>query len=496
MNKRWVGFGLWLLLAGCLYFFENNTGTRVILICSVLFPLLPPLRAAFFSPDAPVPAAHTPGTVDSLAGQQTEEPGEVRQYQPGDPLNRIHWKLSAKREELLVRGGEIREQEASAPRVLEQSARRQGTRLGWIFAAMLLLCLLLLLLFPQANRSFQALCNRLFAASERVNAYAYAYFPVPEGQGTAAAAALLALALICLVGLAVLLRSRGMALGLMAACTLTQVYFGVALPTWLQLLLWALLALWMVRRPVKRNQALRVLLAVLLTAWAVALLFPGVDGAVEKASEAVRDRLSQMAQQMTDRLPEGAAGDREVRRVHTRSLEEGDDLAQTDREYRLVTEEKEQLSIPRWIDYLKIALLLLLTAAVVAGPFFPFVILNMRQRKARARREAFASPLVSEAVCAIFQQVILWLRETGHGRGNRLYRQWAETLPETMPTGYSRRFLQCAQDFEEAAYSCHVLGEEKRTRALALLKETEAALWKAAGWKQRLRLKYWMCLWE
>ena len=50
-------------------------------------------------------------------------------------------------------------------------------------------------ILPEANRGAQALCNRLFAASERVNAYAYVYFPVPEGQGVTLAAVLLILVL-------------------------------------------------------------------------------------------------------------------------------------------------------------------------------------------------------------------------------------------------------------------------------------------------------------
>ena len=51
-------------------------------------------------------------------------------------------------------------------------------------------------------------------------------------------------------------------------------------------------------------------------------------------------------------------------------------------------------------------------------------------------------------------------------------------------------------DVEEAAYSSHPLPEEKRTRALELLRETETALWSAADLKQKFLLKYWMCLCE
>ena len=36
MRKQWVGYPVWLLLTACLYFGENNPGTRIILIFSLL----------------------------------------------------------------------------------------------------------------------------------------------------------------------------------------------------------------------------------------------------------------------------------------------------------------------------------------------------------------------------------------------------------------------------------------------------------------------------
>ena len=92
--------------------------------------------------------------------------------------------------------------------------------------------------------------------------------------------------------------------------------------------------------------------------------------------------------------------------------------------------------------------------------------------------------------------MIRWLDETGHDPGNLLYRDRVKTLPESLPSGYALRFAGCAEDYEEAAYSTHSLPEEKRQQALALLKETETSLWRSADWKQRLRIRYWMCLVE
>ena len=117
MKRRRLGYAVWLGLAACLYFFENNTGTRAVLLCALVFPLIPPLRAALFSPEAPekteAPEAQTAG---AFVLRETDEPGDVRPYAPGDPVRRIHWKLSARKGELLVR-------ETAPEKTWEEAAR-------------------------------------------------------------------------------------------------------------------------------------------------------------------------------------------------------------------------------------------------------------------------------------------------------------------------------------------------------------------------------------
>lgn len=499
MKKRWFGFAVWLLLASCLYFFENNTGTRAVLLCSLLLPLLPPLRAGFFPPDESEKAeAPEPLTVTSFVQREADEPGDVRLYAPGDPVRRIHWKLSAKKDEPLIRETtmereSVEEERAAVSAVAyRKPPSRRCVALGLAF--LLLCCALLLFLLPGANRGAQALCNRLFAASEQVNAYAYEYFPVPEDQSIGLAAGLLSVS--ALAAAALLLQRRTLTLVLMACCTLFQAYFGLSFPTWANIPLYGLLALRMMKQPVQRRNILAFCGLVLAVSLLTALLLPGVDAATEAASETARDHLSRFAQAVTGAMSEAPEGETETRRVHTRALETGENEARTDREYRLVTVEEQRISMPHWVDYLKILLLLLLSAALLTLPFAPFLLLNARKRKAQEARQAFASEDTGAAVCAVFRQVVAWLEETGHGAGNLLYRDWAGQLPDTLPDGYAARFAQCAGDFEEAAYSGHPLPEEKRRRALALLKETETALWKTADWNQRLRLKYWMCLRE
>lgn len=497
MKKRWFGYGAWLLLAACLYFFENNTGTRVVLLCSLLLPMVPVLRAAFFSPDEPEKDETRESlTVRTFDAQEPEDSGDVRRYVPGDSVRRIHWKLSAKKDELLVRetaaGEAVCGQEKNVTRVDAGRKRKVSRQL----AAGILLCALLLLLIPETRHSMRELLNRVFSASEVVNSYVYPRFAVPENQSVLPAVILLLCAVALLLGITAVLRSRLIALGLMAACVLFQVYFGLAFPSWVNILLGILFAGWMLRRPVRRKDWIACGAFILLVTLMTVIFLPGVNADTEAASEKVRDRLTQLAEQIAGTVPESPAGETETRHIHTRSLENGDLEAGTEQEFRLVTVEEEQISMPHWINWVKMILLLLLSVLVVALPFTPFLLLNARKRKARENRKAFASENVSEGIRAIFGQIVLWLETVYPGTENLLFREWAGVLPEELPEGYVERFARCAADYEEAAYSSHPMPEEKRRNAMELLKETETALWNHSNRRQRFYLKYWMCLHE
>ena len=501
MKKRWFGYGAWLLLAACLYFFENNTGTRVVLLCTLLLPFVPPVRRAFFSPDeSRKDETRESLTVRTFERREPEDSGDVRRYVPGDSVRRIHWKLSAKKDELLVRetaaGEAVCGQEKNVTRVDAGRKRKVSRQLAASFAAGILLCALLLLLIPETRHSMRELLNRVFSASEVVNSYVYPRFAVPENQSVLPAVILLLCAVALLLGITAVLRSRLIALGLMAACVLFQVYFGLAFPSWVNILLGILFAGWMLRRPVRRKDWMACGAFILLVTLMTVIFLPGVNADTEAASEKVRDRLTQLAEQIAGTVPESPAGETETRHIHTRSLENGDLEAGTEQEFRLVTVEEEQISMPHWINWVKMILLLLLSVLVVALPFTPFLLLNARKRKARENRKAFASENVSEGIRAIFGQIVLWLETVYPGTENLLFREWAGVLPEELPEGYVERFARCAADYEEAAYSSHPMPEEKRRNAMELLKETETALWNHSNRRQRFYLKYWMCLHE
>lgn len=497
MKKRIIGYAVWLILACLLYFFENNTGTRIVLACSLLLPFVPIIRRGLFGWDELVRRLRElTQTVQTFADRPEDDPGDVRAYQPGDPVNRIHWKLSAKRNELLVReqAKERTAEEAETKAVtetiqpVESSAKRRVFLMG---LSILLFSLLLLFTLPSANQGMKALLNRLFEASEKVNAYAYDRFDVLADTPVGWAVLLLAVMALSLLGITLLSGSRLSALCILAGCVLFQVYFGLAFPGWIMVPLFSLFVLWMLKRPWNRKAVICVLSGAAALSLAVLLMWPGVDAATEAASETVRDRLSQMAQSLAGTTREAPAGENETRRVHSLSLTAGDQEARPDREYRLVTVEEEQVSMPHWVNYLRIILLLLLTAALVILPFLPFIWLNRQRKQALEARAVFQSENVSEAVFAIFQHTIAWLEATGHSCGNAPYAEWRVDIA----SDYAQRFTACEKLFEEAAYSTHEMREEQRQQAMALLTETERILQRQAGWKQRLRLKYKECLW-
>ncbi len=501
-GRRTGGYAVWLLLTACLYFFENNTGTRILLVCSLLLPLVPTLRRALMAPDAEKAAPRfREQSMPTAAKSEPEDAGSLRLYQPGDPLNRVHWKLSAGRDTLLVR--ELAEgqekgtpEQRSFPGELPSRSRSNRGPVFIICQALFAAALILLLLLPEARLGAMALANRIFRASEAVNAYVYHPFPVPAHQSVLLACVLLSVLLLSWLVLTVLSRRSVPLLLTMTGCVLFQVYFGLSFPLWLQILLFLFFLCVLLQRPWQKKALLLMLGCVAVIGLAISLLWPRPDAATEAASEAVRDQLSRTVQEITGRTAELPSGSSEVRHTHTQSLSAGEGIARPEREFQLITREEEQFSMPHWVNYLKIAGLLLLTVAVIVLPFLPFVLLQAREKKALAARAVFQSADISAAVCAILQHTVAWLDAMACGGENLPFRLWPPALiRHGLPEAYAKHFGACALLYEEAAYSEHTLSEEQRQEALALLEETEALLKARAGLRQRLRLKYKEFLW-
>ena len=356
-------------------------------------------------------------------------------------------------------------------------------------AALLSLCLI-----PSARGGAAVLVNRLFEASEAVNAYAYGRLPVSPESSPRLAAALLAVAGAAFGALLAASGSRLFALLTVLILAAGQAYLGLSLPPAANAALFGALGMLLMARPVPARARAAYAAALVAVTLAVGLAWPGVDAATESASERARDWLGRLARPLTGALLETPRGETEARRVHTRSLEEGGGGARPERAFRRVTLEEEEMSRPEWIDYARIVLLLLLTAAAVFLPLMPLMALGARRKKALAARGAFQSEDVNEAVCAAFRQTADWLRAMELGGGNLPYGAWSAALAGRMPADYAARFQRGAALFEEAFYSDHPLGEDARDQALALLEETERLLTARATWRQRLRLRYKECL--
>ena len=363
-------------------------------------------------------------------------------------------------------------------------------------AAVMAASLSALFFLPPARFSGMALCNQVFSASEKVNAYAYDYFHIPDGQSTALAWLLAAAFAVGYAGMAITLRRRVLLLLAAIGAALFQAYFGLSLPAWGNMALFLTLGLGMILFSNPQRSVLPFAVLALLTALLTATLWPGVDDATEALSEAARDRLALVTRQAENVTGENPDSVLETRHMNSRSLLTGEEKKPQDRSYRLITVEEQRISQPRWIDYLKIALLLLLSLMVVVLPFLPFLYGNARRKQAMEARRSFQAENSSEALCALFRHAAKYLENGGFGGGNLPYQLWPESWHDRLPEEYQRRFIACACLFEEAAYSDHSMSEDQLEQVRLFFAETERIFFDEADWKEKLRLRYVKCLHE
>ena len=370
----------------------------------------------------------------------------------------------------------------------------RGIRRGLAAASVLLTGAALLL--PGARNGLAYLLNRVMERSEQVNAYVYQRFSADPGENGVLGGLLAGAAIACLLGAGMLRCRRITALCAAAAAAGAQIWLGLSLPPAVNILIFTLAGILAAEKLSLRKTAC-IALAAALTAGMTALAWPGTNPAVEAASERVRDLLEPAGTAPSSGSPEEIPGAvRETRHTDVRARAPGDETAEPEAQYRLVTLEEEHISRPEWIDYLKIALLLAAATGAVVLPFMPAAALNRRRRKAREKRAAFDSPDRGEALCAMFRHTARYLEATGHGAGNLPFRAWPASLRGNMPEKYVDSFEKCCILFEEAAYSGHEITEAQTAQVRELLAETERLVYDRAGWRERLRLRYAECLHE
>jgi len=350
--------------------------------------------------------------------------------------------------------------------------------------------------FSSARDGAAVLANRLFDASEAVNAYAYDHFSVAEAASPRMALPWLALFGGALCAFAA--RRWANAMALFFAIAFAEAYFGVTPPVWQNILLFALLALLLLREAISPNGA-ALLAGAAAVALVVFLLAPRPNAAVEAYSEHLRDELGTLAFGAAQSM---APPETETSPVHQESRQHeeeanADDAGETGRqEFERQTENEQEISLPRRIDYLRIALLLLAVVALLVVPFLPFLLVNRAKRLATERRAAFADADNAAAIRAMFAHTMRWLRAAGLKTENRPFAQCEEAVRQMTSDEYAAQYAEGAAIWQEAAYSEHAMNETQRAAIRALLDRTEETLYEQADRRTRLRLKYKDCLCE
>ena len=363
------------------------------------------------------------------------------------------------------------------------------SRIGRFFLCVPILCAFFLLI-PAVRNSGMELLNRLFEASERANAYRYDRFPVSGENSVVPAAFLLFLTASSLLAAAFFSKDPLLIGALALAAAAGQAYFGLTIPSAANVILFAFLGIQLIRKKSGPGAVLFYLIVLIITSAAVSMWRPGTDLWLEEQSETVRDRISLRTVQKTDQDRNGPGELPETRHVNSRSLISGNGPSDAGREFRLITEDEEQLSLPEWLAGLGNAVPLMLI--ILCFGFLSVFLIRMVKgiREARKFAEHFVSEDHAESVRYMFIRIGAWLDSFGLGGGKLPFREWIPALSENLTDPYAHRFADAVEIFEEAVYSGHKLRQEQRDQVSALLAETESLLYEKADIRKKLRLKF------
>ncbi len=358
------------------------------------------------------------------------------------------------------------------------------------FGCLLLIpvCVLILLILPDARNGLKLLADRLFSASEAVNTYVYERFDIPDGQSAVPAMLLLGLIAFCILLRALLRREPLFILGCAALLSFGQIYFGLSFPAWLNGSIYGFLGCLLI--PGLRFKSILIYLFTLIAAAGIIIVYnSGVEPAIEEMSEAVRDRLSGVVMLSSGMSGESASELTGTRHINSRSFRTGNDASETDREYRLVMVEEEQVSRPDPLAVLSGVFRIMAGAVLLVLLILLLSRFLQRRKKNRALRKAFRSDNVREAVCAMFRFVVFYLRRGGFSEENLPFRNWIPGIREELPRDYADLYEKGVTIFEEAVYSDHDPDPDQRAVVRDLLDETKRLICQRIGVKGRIRLR-------
>jgi len=353
--------------------------------------------------------------------------------------------------------------------------------------AIIAVCVILLA-FPFRD-GLKLLLNQLFQLSENANSYEYSRFAVPDGVSITPATIALVTAGCALLLIPLFSESRFIPLAIMLGSALFQAWIGLSLPIWANAALFVYLFTLMTTDR-KRLHIPALCLCIVLCSY---ILLPGTDDTVERLSEKARDVISGVFSGSEGGTDADESGIPDARRENNRSLDYGYDSAESDADFRLVTVEKQEISLPHTVDILKIALMCLLIPLVIIAPFAPFAWMSIRRKKALELRKTFETLPPKQAVIAAFRHINAYLDFADGETPNCLYSE-RELHGAFSADEYRKRYLSSARIFDEAAYSEHELTEKHLAGMIELLNETERVITDNAGFAKLFRLRYILCL--
>ncbi len=352
-------------------------------------------------------------------------------------------------------------------------------------------------LLPAVRAGMAALANRLFAASEAVNAYAYLRFAVAEGENPADIRAALLAVFLLLGAVSSMGRHRLCPTLLFLGIASLEAYFGITPGPWRNLLLFSVLTLLFADGGREAKNGGILLAGITLVTLIIFLLFPRPIGAVEARSEQLRDTLGSpvMTVAQPTAPPEAEKNlTHQESRQHEELTRQDESREEAWREFARETETEQEISLPHRTDWLRIVLLLLLAIALLLVPFLPFLLFTRARRRTEERQAEFGVSDNAAAIRAMFLHIMDWLREGGLKTENRPFSAYERAVEELLGGQYAERFRKAVSIWQEAAYSAHAMTDEQRFSVQELLDITVAELYEQANRRTRLRMKYVACL--
>lgn len=297
--------------------------------------------------------------------------------------------------------------------------------------------------FVSLLNGLKMLANQMFSVSESCQAYEYDYFSVTDSAASLREGLVFA---SLLTALAVFLRGGP---ALTALLWTSQAYFGVTPPgLWLALLLLAAALCFMPEKGLWLHSLLAVALTALI-ALGVFFLAPGTDPSLSGAEETVRDHLA----------------------VHSIFYERTPELTETP-EPETEQPDVQEMQPDRAVEKKEVNVLFYALALLTLLLLFVPAVFRDRARKKREKNRAgFADADCAAAIRAMYLHSRKWLR----------------FRPMETPGDIRDLWL-------EAAYSDHTLTQAQRARMEEYLAQVEQTVWDTAGKRERLRIRYRLCL--